>query len=137
MQCRDRVSDHTAREVARQSGVGREKEPDSEETHAIRYLFSCMRLSYLAQDKLGTAKIAKNLAQRKSELHEFDFIPLMRAARYLVGKSRAALRFRRQDHLDKITAFVDSDVESHPVSRKSATVLVAQIGRHTSKAGWL
>ena len=39
---------------------------------------------------------------------DFDFVPLKRAARYLVGKPKAALRFRRQKHLDKITVFVDS-----------------------------
>ena len=44
-----------------------------------------------------------------SEPREFDFVPSERAARYLVGKPKAALRFRRQKHVDKITVFVDSD----------------------------
>ena len=35
--------------------------------------------------------------------------PLKRAARYLVGKPKTALRFRRQKHVDKTTVFVDSD----------------------------
>ena len=62
-----------------------------------------MRLSYLAQDRFDLAKTAKHLVQRMSEPREFDFIPLKRATRYLVGKSKAALRFRRQKHVDKIT----------------------------------
>ena len=70
-----------------------------------------------------------------SDLREFDFIPLKRAARYLVGKPEAALRFRRQKHVDKITVFVDSDFAGDPVSRKSTTGLVAQIGNHTEKSG--
>ena len=94
-----------------------------------------MRLSYLAQDRLDLAETAKHLAQRMSEPREFDFIPLKRAARYLVGKPKAALRFRRQKHVDKITVFVDSDFVGDPVSRKSTTGLVAQIGNHAVKSG--
>ena len=55
--------------------------------------------------------------------------------RYLVGKPRAALRFRRREHVDKITVFIDSDFAGDPVSRKSATGLVAQVGNHTLKSG--
>ena len=32
---------------------------------------------------------------------------------------------------DKITVFVDSDFEGHPVSRKSTTGLFTQSGKHT------
>ena len=62
-----------------------------------------------------------------SEPREFDFVPLKRAARYLVGKPKTALRFRRQKHVDKITVFVDSDFAGDP--------LVAQIGNHTVISG--
>ena len=48
------------------------------------------------RDRLDPAETAKHVAQRMSEISEFDFIPLKRAARYLVGKPKAALRFRRQ-----------------------------------------
>ena len=62
-----------------------------------------------------------------SEPREFDCVPLKRAARYLVGKP--------QEHVDKITIFVDSDFAGDPVSRKSTTGLVAQINNHTVKPG--
>ena len=88
---------------------------------ATRYRSACMSLSYLAQDRLDLAATAKHAAQRMSEPREFDFVPLKRAARYLVGKLKAALRFRRQKHVDKITVFVDSDFAGDPVSRKSTT----------------
>ena len=58
-------------------------------------------------------------------------IPLKRAVRYLVGKPKAALRFRRQQDVDKIRVFVDSDFCWRP----STTGLVAQIGNHTVKSG--
>ena len=94
-----------------------------------------MRLSCLAQDRLDLAETSKQLAQRMSEPREFDFIPLKRAARYLAGKPKAALRFRRQKHVDKITFFLDSDLAGDPVWRKGKTGLVAQIGNHTVKSG--
>ena len=96
-----------------------------------------MRLSNLAQDRLDLAETAKHLAQRMSGPREFDFVPLKHAARYLVRKPKAALRFRRQKHVDKITVFVDSDFAGDPVSRKSTTGSVAQIGNHTVKSGSL
>ena len=83
-----------------------------------RYRSGCMRLSYLAQDRLNLAETAKHLAQRMSEPREFDFVPLKRAAQYLVGKPKAALRYRRQRHVDKITVFVDSDFAGDPVLRE-------------------
>ena len=81
---------------------------------ATRYRTACIRLSYLAQDRLALAETAKHLAQRRSEPREFDFIPLKRAARYLVGKPKAAPRYRRQKHIDKITVFVGSDFAGDP-----------------------
>ena len=55
--------------------------------------------------------------------------------RGICGKPLGALRFRRQEHSDKITVFVDSDFAGDPVSRKSSAGLVAQIGNHTVKSG--
>ena len=60
-----------------------------------------MRLSYLAQDRLDLAETAKRLGQRMSEPRELDFVQLKHAARYLVGKPKAALRFGTQEHADK------------------------------------
>ena len=101
------------------------RSPILKKGEATRYRSACMRLSYLAQDRLDLAETTKHLAQRISEPREFDFIPLKRAARYLVGKPKAALRFRRQKHVEKITVFVDSDFAGDPVSRKSTTGLVS------------
>ena len=51
-----------------------------------------------------------------------------------MGKPKAALRYRRQKHVDKITVFVESDFAGETVSRKSTTGVVAQIGNHTVKS---
>ena len=85
------------------------KSPILEKEDAKRYRSACLRLSYLVQDRLDLAEPAKHLVQRLSKPREFDFVPLKRAARYLVGKPKAALRFRRQKHVDTITVLVDSD----------------------------
>ena len=104
------------------------RSPILKRDEATRYRSVCMRLSYLAQDRLDLAETAKHLAQRMSE-------PLKRAARDLVEKPKAALRYRRQKHVDKMTVFVDSDFACDPVSRKNTTGSVAQIGNHTVKSG--
>ena len=111
------------------------RSPILKKDKATRYRSACMRLSYLAQDRLDLAETAKHLSQRMSEPREFDFNPLKRAARYLVGKPKAALRFRRQKHVDKITVFVHSAFPGDPVSKNRTTGLVAQIGNHTVKSG--
>ena len=102
---------------------------------ATRYRSACIRLSSLAQDRWDFADTAKHLAQRMNEHREFDVIPLKRAARYLVRKRRAALRIRGQQHVEKITVFVDSDFGSHPLSSKCTTGLVAPVGSHTVNGG--
>ena len=85
---------------------------------ATRCRSACVRLSYLAHHRLDLAETAKHLAQRMCELREFNLIPLKCAARHLVGKPKAALRLRRQEHDDKITVFVDSESGGDPVWRK-------------------
>ena len=92
------------------------KSPIRKKHDATRYRSACM------------TETAKHLAQMMSEPRDFDFVPLKRSAQYLEGKPKAALRFRRQKHVDRITVFVDSESAGDPVSRKSTTELVAGLG---------
>ena len=112
------------------------KSPILKKEDATRYRSACMRLSYLARDRLDFAEAAKQLAQSMSEPRKFDFIPLKRTARYLVGKRNAALRFRRQEHVDKNTVFVGNDFAGDPVSSTSTTRFVTQLGNHTATQWW-
>ena len=111
------------------------RSPILKRDEATRYRSACMRLSYLSQDRSDLAETAKHLAQRLSEPPAVYFTPWKRAARYQVGRPKAALIFLRQKHVDKITVFVDSDFAGDPVSRKSTTGLVGQVGNHTVKSG--
>ena len=127
-------SDHTTRETTKPTGVRRKVVSDSKEDEATRNRSACMRLSYLAQDRLDLAETAKHSAQRMREPREFDFVLLKRAARYLMGKPKAALRCRTQKHVNEFIVFMDSDFAGDPVSKKSTTGLLAQIGNHTVKS---
>ena len=85
---------------------------------ATRYRPACMRLSYLAKDGLDLGETAKRLAQRMSEPREFDFFPLKRAARYLVGKPKAALEessiLKKEDATRNRSAFLHETVAFRP-----------------------
>ena len=45
------------------------------------------------------------------------------------------MRFRRQEHVDKITVFDDNDFAGEPDSRKRTKGLVARIEKHTVQSG--
>ena len=101
-------------------------------------------------DSITSARFSKQNTQRKPWDHldskirlrkrflvarEFDIVPLLRVARYLVEKPKAARRFRREEHADNTKVFVDSGVAGDPVSGQRTTGLVAQIGNHSLKSG--
>ena len=92
------------------------RSPTPKKDEATRYRSDCMRLSYLDQDRLDLAETAKHLAERMTELREFEFVPLRDI---WWETSQAALRFRRQKHVDKITAFVDGDFAGDPLVTQS------------------
>ena len=53
-----------------------------------------------------------------------------------LGNPKAALRTRRQEHVDKITVFVDSESACGPVwVKKNTSGLMAQLGNHNVKSG--
>ena len=61
-------------------------------------------------------------------------LPMKRAARYLVGKQRSALRYRRQERVEKISLRGERfrcRIQSREKARQG---LVAQIGIHTVKS---
>ena len=111
------------------------RSPILKRDEATRNRSACMRLSYLDLNRLDLAETAKHLAQKMSDPREFDFCPIETCSATSVGKVKAALRYRRRKHVDRITVFVDSDSAVDPVPTKSTTGLVAQIGNHTVKPG--
>eukprot|EP00973_Karenia_brevis_P060190 8375415-Karenia_brevis.AAC.1 len=62
--------------------------------------------------------------------NEWDCMGIKRAARYLKGNSRAALRYEEQHLPKKLEGWVDSDHAGDAVTRKSTSGLVFMIGGH-------
>ena len=87
---------------------------------ATRYRSACMRLSYLAKDGLDLAETGKHLAQRMSDLREFDFIPC---------------GFEDKNRLTKSQSSWTAISLATQFREKSTTGLVAQIWNHTVKSG--
>ena len=67
------------------------RSPVLKKDEATRYRSACMRLSYLAQDRLDLAETVKHLAQRMSEPREFDFIPLKTCGTVSGGKAQSCI----------------------------------------------
>ena len=97
------------------------------------YRSACMRLSFLAKDRLDLAETAKHLAQRMSEPREFDFVPFETCSAMSGGKVQSGADLSNTETL-KLTRS-HNDIAGDPVTRKSTTGLVAQMGHHTVKSG--
>ena len=80
----------TAREkTTRQTGVRRKTESDSVERRSDTIQI-CLHETFVLGPR-QMAETAKHLAQRLSDPREFDFVPLERAARYLVALETSGL----------------------------------------------
>ena len=92
------------------------KGEDATRYSSVRVRSACVRLSYVVHHSSDFAESVKHMVQSMREPCESDTTPQKRAVGYLVGKPKAALRFRRHEHVDKITVIVDSDFAGDPVS---------------------
>ena len=63
----------------------------------------------------------KDLSRRVSKPTTIDVKALKRLARYLVGKTRYAIKFERQGKVGKIDSQVDTDCAGCLRTRKSAS----------------
>ena len=63
--------------------------PVLKKDEATRYRSACMRLSYLAQDRLDLPETAKHLAQRMREPREFDY-PVETCSAVSGGKAQSS-----------------------------------------------
>ena len=95
--------------------LDRRRSPILNGEDATRFRSACMRLSHMAQDRLDVAETAKHLAQRMSELRDFDFVPFKRATRHLWWRNL-------KRHCD----FEDKKMLTRPQSSWTATLLATQ-----------
>ena len=86
------------------------------EIDATRCRSVCLKISYLAQDRLDLAEIVRQLALQMSEPCEFEFVPMKRAMRDLVAQIG--------NHTSKSEASIqsvnDGETENSLTDRKKA-----------------
>ena len=73
------------------------RSPILKKDEATRYRSACMRLSYLAQDRLDLAETAKHLAQRMSERREFFLCPLETCSEISGGKAQSSAEISKTE----------------------------------------
>ena len=100
---------------------------------ATQYRALVARGIYLAQDRIDVAYAVKELSRRMSKPAEQDWETLKRFARYLLGRTRAILRYDYQEGYKSIQVWTDSDHAGCKETRKSTTGGVITMGNHTVK----
>ena len=93
-----------------------------------------MRARYLAQDRCDLGESAKALAQEMASPTQPSWDRAKRLARYLLGRPRARLRYRRQTFPNEIRVMEDSDWASCPITRKSISGCMVFVGSHMIKS---
>ena len=104
-----------------------------DETRQYRSLV--MRAAYLSQDRPDISEAVKALSRKMKEPNLRDGQDLKRLGRYLKGRPRAYLEFRRQDEGKLITVAVDTDHAGCLVTRKSTTGMAVFLGSHLIRHG--
>ena len=95
----------------------------------------CMRLNFVALDRVDIAFLAKELARTMSRPTKAAFEHMKHLVRYLLGNRRLVWVFRRQHLPTHIDIFCDSNWAGCTVTRKSTTSFVACLGQHTVATG--
>ena len=107
------------------------RSPTLNREDAKTYRPACVRLSYLAQDRLDLAETAKHLAQRMSEPRDFDLVPMKHAPRYTSGEeTQSTVAISNSD-------FEHKNMLTRSQSSWTATLLATQTGGRVRRDLWL
>ena len=93
-----------------------------------------MRAAYAAQDRADINVATKELARKMQKPNAHDWRALKRLGRYLKGRPRAVMIYRRQRMPKTLHIVVDSDHAGCLRTRKSTTGMCVDFGRHTVKS---
>ena len=116
----------------------KEEEGDEEElasAEATKYRALTARAMFLAQDRTDIGFAVKELSRRMSKPRKMDMKELKRLGRYLIGKERMILEFKRQDRNSIIDVWTDTDYAGCQETRKSTSGGNIMLGSHMIK-GW-
>jgi hypothetical protein len=108
-----------------------ELSPTLSQGEATIYRSATMRAAYLSQDRVDITEAVKALSRAMATPREGHMGQVKRLARYLKGRPRTVLKYRRQDPENaKILVYSDSDWAGDAVTRRSTSGMVIKRGEH-------
>ena len=108
-----------------------ELSPTLSQGEATIYRSATMRAACLSQDRVDITEAVKALSRAMATPREGHMGQVKRLARYLKGRPRPVLKYRRQDPENaKILVYSDSDWAGDEVTRRSTSGMVIKRGEH-------
>ena len=92
------------------------------------------RLNFLAQDRCDIQYATKEVMRHMSNPRESHWEKLKRLVRYLKGRPRYVILYRRQSNVHSVNCFTDSVWTGDKVTRKSTSGGCENIGDHCVKS---
>ena len=97
---------------------------------AAEYRSNCMRLGYLALDRVDLQFSAKECARGMSNPTHRHLEILKRCVRYLIRRPMCAYSYKRQRLPRELSVYSDADWAGCPLTRKSTSGTIVMIGSH-------
>ena len=91
------------------------------------------RLNFVAQDRPDVQYATKEVCREMSAPTVGGLRKLKRLARYLKGKPRVRLRYKKKEQFDEVTCVVDADYGGCSATRRSTSGGVVRCGSHCVK----
>ena len=119
-------------------GQKRSKEEEHDEEgltgpEATKYRALTARAMFLAQDRTDIGFAVKELSRKMSKPREMGTKDLKRLGRYLIGRERMILEFKRQDRNSIVDVWTDTDYAGCPGTRQSTSGGSVMLGSHMTK----
>ena len=104
-------------------------------SEATKYRALAARAMFLAQDRTDIGFAVKELSRKMSKPRGMDTKDLKSLGRYLIGRGRMVLEFRRQGRNSIVDVWSDTDYAGCPETRQSTSGGSVMLGSHMIK-GW-
>ena len=104
-----------------------------ERAEASQYRAVAARLNYLAPDRMDIQYAVKEAARSMSAPKKSDWAMVTRIGRYLLGRPRLVMHFKRQNPQSTIVTYTDSDWAGCIRTARSTSGGIVTIGSHVIK----
>ena len=113
--------------------------PDDQNPHlgpeqSTKFRQLIARCNFIAQDRPDVQNSVKKIARGMANPRKVDWEKLVRLGKYLLGKPRYVVVFKRQKDTHAINSFGDSDFAGEVETRKSTSGGLACLGDHVVKS---